>query len=139
AERQQALAAIAKSEPRSAGAWRALGDAAMTRHDYPAALDAYQRARALDPENTDLLNEFAYAAAYTGHFDEGDAALRKYRELRPKDPNALDSLGDLRLMANRFHEAEDFYQQAYKLNPSFDNNGDLFKSAMARAMTGDIA
>jgi tetratricopeptide (TPR) repeat protein len=139
AARQAALAALAKLEPRNARTWQALGDAAMTRHDYPAAMAGYRRALEIEPENSSLLNQLGYAAAYAGHFDEGMAALAKYRTLRPKDPNALDSMGDLNILTNRYHQAEDFYLQAHKLEPNFNANADLFKAAMARVMTGDVA
>jgi tetratricopeptide (TPR) repeat protein len=137
--RQEALAALAKLEPRNARTWQALGDAAMTRHDYATAIDAYRRAIEIEPENSSLLNQLGYAATYAGHFDEGMAALAKYRTLRPKDPNALDSMGDLNILTNRYHQAEDFYLQAHKLEPNFNANSDLFKAAMARLMTGDVA
>jgi tetratricopeptide (TPR) repeat protein len=137
--KQQALVALTKLEPRSARTWQSLADVAMARHDYPAALDGYRRAAELEPQNASLPNQLGYAATYAGHFDEGMSALAKYRTLRPKDANALDSMGDLNLIANRYHEAEDFYQQAHKLDPNFNANADLFKAAMARAMTGDPA
>ncbi len=139
AAKQQALAAIAKLEPGNAGAWQSFADAAMARHDYPAAVDGYHRALAIEPDSAAVLNQLGYAETWAGHFDEGVAALRKYRSLRPKDANGLDSLGDLNLIENRYKEAEDFYRQAYKLDPNFNGNCDLFKAAMARAMTGDVA
>lgn len=139
ASRQQALAALIALEPRNLRMWQSFAETAMARHDYAAAADGFRRAVELDPGNVSLLNELGYAATYAGHFDEGVAALRKYRSLRPKDANALDSLGDLHLIANRYHEAEDFYHQAIQLDPNFNGDSDLFKSAMARLMTGDVA
>jgi tetratricopeptide (TPR) repeat protein len=139
AARQEALAALAKLEPRNGRTWQALADVAMTRHDYAAAIDGYRRALEIEPENSTLLNQLGYANTYAGRFDEGMAALAKYRTLRPKDPNALDSMGDLNLLTNRYREAENFYLQAHKLEPNFNANADLFKAAMARVMTGDVA
>jgi tetratricopeptide (TPR) repeat protein len=137
--KQQALAALTKVEPRSARTWQSLADVAMARHDYMAALDGYRHALDIEPENANLLNQLGYAATYAGRFDEGMAALAKYRKLRPKDANALDSMGDLNLLTNRYGEAEDFYLQAHKLDPNLNANSSLFKAAMARAMTGDPA
>lgn len=138
-EKQQALADLTKLAPRDAPLWESFAGVAMARRDYLAAMDGYRHALALDPQNVLLLNEMGYAATYGGRFDEGVAALRKYHELRPKDANALDSLGDLNLITNRYREAEDNYQQAVKLDPNFQNNSDLFKASMARLMTGDVA
>jgi tetratricopeptide (TPR) repeat protein len=138
AARQQALAELARLEPGNARTWQTLGETAMARADYNVALEAYRHALDIEPQNVPLLNELGYAATNTGHFDEGIAALRKYRSLRPNDPNAFDSMGDLYLITNRYREAEDFYRQAHKADPNFNGNSDLFKAAMARAMMGDL-
>jgi tetratricopeptide (TPR) repeat protein len=114
----------------------------MSRHDYRQAEDAYGHALELEPESANLLNELGYAATYAGDFDAGLAALGHYRQLHPNDPNALDSLGDLNFISGHLREAEDLYLQANKRDPNFlpsGPGGDLFKAAVARIMTGDIA
>jgi Tfp pilus assembly protein PilF/TolB-like protein len=142
ASRMQALAALAKLEPANPRTWQTLAEAAMSRHDYRQAEDAYRRALEREPESANLLNELGYSATYAGDFDAGLAALRRYRQLRPNDANVLDSLGDLNLLTGHLREAEDLYLQANKRDPIVlpgGPDGDLFKAAMARLMTGDIA
>src|SRR6185312_3843964 len=132
----------ARLEPENPRVWQSLAETAMTHHDYKQAADAYRRALALEPENANLLNQFGYAATWSGDYNGGVAALRRYQQLRPKDPNAIDSLGDLNFISGHFREAEGLYLQAHKDNPAFlptGPGGDLFKAAMARLMTGDIA
>jgi hypothetical protein len=65
-------------------------------------------------------------------------ALRHYQALRPNDPNALDSMGDVNLMLGQLHEAEQFYLDANKKSPAFLNGADTYKAAVARLMTGDV-
>ncbi|MGA3236908.1 MAG: hypothetical protein ABSG03_11425 [Bryobacteraceae bacterium] len=140
--RMQALAALARLEPANPRTWQTLADTAMGRHDYRLAADAYRRALEQEPESANLLNELGYAAAYAGDFDAGLAALRHYRQLRPNDANALDSLGDLNFLSGHLRQAEDLYLQANRRDPNVlpgGPDGDLFKAAMARIMTGDIA
>jgi tetratricopeptide (TPR) repeat protein len=141
AVKQAALAALAKLEPGNPNTWQTLAVLAMSRHDYKQSEDAYGHALELEPQNASLLNQFAYAAAYAGDFDAGIGALRRYRQLRPNDANAIDSLGDLNFLAGHLREAEQLYLQANKQDPNFlgGPGGDLFKAAVARAMTGDIA
>ncbi len=86
-----------------------------------------------------LWNQLGYTAAYAGNLEAALDALRRYQSLRPADPNPSDSLGDVSVMADRLKEAEAFYLEAYKKNPAFLNGLDLFKAAMARLMTGDVA
>jgi len=142
AAKQAALTELAKLEPGNSNAWQTLAVLAMSRHSYKQAEDAYRRALEIAPENASLLNELGYSAAYAGDFEAGFAALHRYQQLRPNDANAIDSLGDLNFLAGHLREAEELYLQANKKDPNFlptGPGGDLFKAAMARAMTGDIA
>jgi Tfp pilus assembly protein PilF len=142
AARMQALAALAKLEPANPRTWQTLAETAMSRHDYRQAEDAYRRALEQESESATLLNELGYTAAYAGDFDAGFAALHHYQQLRPNDANVLDSLGDLNYLSGHLREAEDLYLQANKRDPNVlpgGPDGDLFKAAMARIMTGDIA
>lgn len=139
AARQQSLAALAKLEPGNARTWESLAQVATTRHDYAASVEAYKKALEIEPANTSLLNESAYADVYAGHFEDGVAAIKRYRALRPKDANALDSFGDINLLTNRYQEAAAAYSDATKTDPNFNGNCDLYKAAMARAMSGDLA
>lgn len=137
--KQQALANLSKLEPRNVRTLQSLAEVAIVRHDYATAESAYRSATQLEPENAALLNEYAYAATYAGHLDEGLAALKKYHAMRPRDANALDSQGDLNLLENRYRQAEEAYNEARKIDPNFNGNCDLFKAAMTRAMSGDLA
>jgi tetratricopeptide (TPR) repeat protein len=139
AAKQAALAALAKLEPGDSNTWQTLAASGMNRHDYKQAEDAYRHALEIEPGNANLLNQLGYAAAYAGDFDAGTAALRRYRQLLPNDANAIDSQGDLDFLAGHLREAEELYLQANKKNPGLLGGADLFKAAMARAMTGDLA
>jgi Flp pilus assembly protein TadD len=137
ATRQEAFAAVAAAEPANPEAWMALGNFAFSRHDYGAAQTAFGRAAELDPTQLTALNQSAYAAAFSGHLDQAVASLRRCQELRPSDPNPLDSLGDVQLLTGHPREAEAFYLQAAKQDPHFQNGGDWLKAAIARLITGD--
>jgi len=138
AAHEEALAAVAAAEPADPEGWMELGSFAFARHDYAAARVAFRKAADLEPTRTTALNEGAYAAVFAGHADEALVELRRYRSLRPSDPNALDSLGDVQLLIGRLREAEGFYVEAAKIDPHFLNGADWLKAAMARLMTGDV-
>jgi Tfp pilus assembly protein PilF len=139
AGRERALEALLKLDPRSAAEWRVLGQSAFGRRAYARAAQAYQNALRLEPGDLNAENQLAYAAAYSGDFDTAMAALKRYRAQSPGDANALDSMGDVNLIAGRLREAEGYYLDALKLNPGFLNQIDLLKAAMTRLMTGDVA
>jgi Flp pilus assembly protein TadD len=139
AGRQSALATLTKLEPRDAIAWRSLGETAMSRRDYPSAVQAFQKALEVEPEDVHSWNQLGYAAAWAGDLNTGLSALRRYQTLRPADSDPLDSQGDVNLLAGHLRDAEGLYIQAAQKSPAFPNTPDLFKAAMARLMAGDVA
>ncbi|HEY1494833.1 MAG TPA: tetratricopeptide repeat protein [Candidatus Solibacter sp.] len=135
--RQNALSKLTQLDSTDASIWRTLGDTAMGRHDYRTAAQAYQKALELQPDDVTLLNSLGYATVQAGDLDGAMKALRRYEVLRPKEANPLDSMGDVNLMDGRLAEAEDFYLQASKKDPTFNNQGSLLKAALAHLLTGD--
>jgi tetratricopeptide (TPR) repeat protein len=139
AARIQALTALTSAAPRDPAAWRSLADNLMAAHDYAKSASAYRGAVGLDPTDVAAWNQLGYASAYAGDLPAALDALRRYQALRPADPNPIDSMGDVSVVSGKLREAEEYYLAAEKKAPGFRNHGDLFKAAMARLMTGDIA
>jgi len=138
AARERALSGLANANPGDAENWRSLGDTAFARHDYRPAVEAFQKALHLQPNDANVLNQLAYSQAFTGDLDGALATLRRYQSLRPADANPVDSLGDIQLMYGHLREAEDLFLEADKKDRKLLGAGDLLKAAMARLMTGDV-
>jgi len=136
---EKALGLFLKTAPLDPAAWRAAAQFEGARHKYTEAAQAYQRAVAIEPEDATSWNELGYTAAYAGNFDLARSAIGHYRELRPADPNPLDTMGDIEFLAGRFAEAERLYLAAHEKSPQFLGGADVYKAAMARLMTGDVA
>jgi Flp pilus assembly protein TadD len=139
AARQTALTTLVALEPNDPAVWSSLAESSMNRRAYPQAVQAYRKLLEVEPEDTTALNQLGYAAAYAGSFDAALDALRRYQALRPAEANPIDSQGDVNLLAGRLRQAENLYLQAAKKDPNFENGGDLWKAAMARLMSGDVA
>src|SRR5664280_330998 len=135
--RLSALSQLVKLDHGDSNAWRALGDSLMNRHEYRQAQQSYRKASDLEPEDIALLNAMGYAAGQAGDVDGAMRALRRYQALRPNDANPLDSMGDVHLIAGHLADAGNFYLQAAKKDPNFQNNGALIKAALARLLSGD--
>ena len=135
--RLSALSQLVKLDRGDSNAWRALGDSLMNRHEYRQAQQSYRKASDLAPEDIALLNAMGYAAGQAGDVDGAMSALRRYAALRPNDANPLDSMGDVHLIAGHLADAGNFYLQAAKKDPNFQNNGALIKAALARLLSGD--
>src|ERR1019366_4094911 len=92
-----------------------------------------------EPEEVNALNQLGYAAASAGSLDTALDALRRYQALRPAEANPLDSQGDVNLLAGGLRQAGSPSLQAAKKDPNFAGGGDLWKAAVARLMSGDVA
>jgi tetratricopeptide (TPR) repeat protein len=134
-----ALNKLVKLAPADAGAWRALGETQVNRHEYRRAKEALQKAVELEPGDAALWNSLGYAAAYAGDLAAADNALHRYQALAPAEANPLDSLGDVYLMSGKLAEAEKYYLEAFQKDPNFLNQGDLLKAAIARLYSGNVA
>jgi tetratricopeptide (TPR) repeat protein len=132
------LVELARLTPADADVFRALAEIDLTGRLYREAAGWYRRAAGLEPENAPLLNQLGYALAYAGDLEAAVEALSRYRELRPKEANPLDSLGDVHYRVGRFSEAEKYYLEAHARQPAFLLGGALYKAAWARLMTGDV-
>jgi tetratricopeptide (TPR) repeat protein len=137
--RLHALQTVSKLDPSDPVNWRALGDAAYRTHQYAQSAAAFQKSLDIEPDDSGALNQLGYARAWSGDLPAAENALRRYQFLRPHDANPLDSLGDVNLLRGRLKEAENYYLQAVAKVPHFEMDGSLFKAAMARLMTGDVA
>jgi Flp pilus assembly protein TadD len=139
AARQSALTTLVALDPNDPVAWSSLAESSMNRRQYQQAVQAYRKLLEVEPEDVTALNQIGYASAYAGSFDTGLDALRRYQALRPAEANPLDSQGDVNLLAGRLRQAENLYLQAAKKDPDFQSGGELWKAAMARLMSGDVA
>ena len=130
---------LAHLDPADPNRHRALAETLMSQRDYDAAIVEFRRALSIRPEDVQSLNLMGYAAAYSGDLPTATRVLRGYEQLRPREPNPLDSLGDVHFILGHFTEAEQFYLAAQAKAPAFLNGGEVLKAAQARLMTGDVA
>ena len=134
----ESLRALSRVTPGDPDVWRALGQETMAHHQYIEAMQAFQKALSVEPDDIDSLNRLGYAAAYSGQLDTAMNALRQYQTRRPLDANPLDSMGDVNLLLGRLRDAENFYIEAARKDPTFLAGSEPFKAAIARLMSGDI-
>jgi tetratricopeptide (TPR) repeat protein len=135
--RTAALERMVEAEPANLTAIEALGGAQMASHRFAEAAATFAKASPeLKPE---LLNLKAYALMYSGDEKGALEAIRKFRTLRPQDPNAIDSEGDINFYFGHFADAERLYQASAAMNPQFNQGMETWKAARAHLMTGDVA
>jgi tetratricopeptide (TPR) repeat protein len=139
ARRRQALVALTRSTPADPFPFAALAELESNARAFTSAIAFYRQALDRDPDNVLILNQLGYSQAYSGDLASAEKSISRYRELRPREANPLDSLGDVNYYLGQFTEAEKYYLAAHSMDPSFLAGGELYKAAWARLMTGDLA
>src|SRR5579862_5153726 len=122
----EALRALTRSDPANPDHHRALAEALMSLRNYDEAIAEFRRALSVRPDDAVSLNSLGYAAALSGDLPTAIRVLRGYEQIRPKEPNPLDSLGDVHFMLGHFAEAEQFYLAGQARRPGFANGGEVW-------------
>jgi tetratricopeptide (TPR) repeat protein len=136
-ERRTALKELSRLVTTDPVTLESMAQIEYSTREFVAAADHYKSALALDPTNTAVLNQLGYAEAFNGDLDSATGALDRYRNLAPKDPNALDSLGEVHFFLGRFADAERYFLEAAgKGGPTA--SAELIKAAQARLMEGNL-
>lgn len=83
----------AKAAPKNAGAWIALGNALMDTRRFSEAVDAYQKALALDPKNVDVRVDLGTCYFNSGQPEKAIEEFRKAIKINPNHVNAHRNSG----------------------------------------------
>lgn len=135
AERSK-LAELVKLVPADPQLVRGLAAAEMNARHYREATHWYRRQAQLDAGGGEALNSLGYAEVFAGNLDAARKALEEYRSY--DEANALDSLGEVHLLAGKFADAEKYFLQAHEKNAVRQAGADLLKAAYAHWLGGDL-
>jgi len=93
------------------------GVTALTEDDYPAAVDAFNRALDLDPEFAEAYNQLAIAHYLSSEWDASMSACRQVLALMPTHFGAMAGLGHCYAHRGELPQAIDCYRRALVMNP----------------------
>lgn len=94
----------------------ALGDAYYAFKDYPAAIQKYKLALKQNPDDAPV--KISLANAYLANFNK-QASEKLFLEVKAQQPHNIDAyigLGRLEALNYNFKEAQDYYNQALKID-----------------------
>lgn len=100
------------------GALLESGRIARQQARYADAIDLFQLARKIQPENDSLPCSIAACLRELRRFDEARLLLKKLLEAQPNHFNALLELGRVARQQSRYTEAIEQFQKALAINPS---------------------
>ena len=122
---QAALVRTLEFDPNHQGALLNLGILYERQGKLDEALRSYERARDIQPENTEGVNAAVSAetvrgkiAVQAGKLDEALEAFKQTTKLQPKNPANYFNLALLYLRRNELSEAEKSFDQVIALDPS---------------------
>jgi serine/threonine protein kinase/tetratricopeptide (TPR) repeat protein len=106
--------------------------------DYQAALDSFQRAAEISPDDADLLIGMALVLRRQGRWEESSRQFENALILSPRDDRALLDLGDNLMTMGRYSEALKWLEKAESVRP--DRPWVYFYQALThRLWKGDLA
>jgi cytochrome c-type biogenesis protein CcmH/NrfG len=97
-----------------------LGNLFYDGQQFPNAIQYYERALAIHPENPDVRTDMGTAYWYAGNADKALEAMQLSLKYRPGHPQTLFNLGWVRWQGKADAKgAVDAWQQLLKLNPDY--------------------
>lgn len=130
------LAERLKKRPDDADGWQMLGRSYAALGKHAQAIDAFEKARRLKPDDATLLAELAFSAAVANREVGGaDSAqwLERALKIDPNNPKALALAGSLSLERKDYQGAVQYWEQLARVEPPESAFGRQVRQSIAQA------
>ena len=122
-----------KADPTNAGLLANIGNIYYDAHQFPTAIDYYQRALNVEPANTNVRTDMATAFWYAGQADIAIREFQKSLSYAPNQPNTLFNLGVVEWQGKMdIDKALATWQKLLDTNPNYQGK-DKVLELMAQA------
>ena len=118
-KRFRVLQEIAAKYPKEKDIHLELTRAYSGKRMYPEAFAEAEKALALDPKWSAMLNTLGFVYISAGDPAKGEEILKRAATAAPGEANPLDSLGAMCYSDGRLDEAVEYYKRALKVKPDF--------------------
>jgi len=127
------LIEMLKADPANAGLLANIGNIYYDAHQFPTAVDYYQRALKVEPANTNIRTDMATAYWYAGNADLAIAEFQKSLSYEPNKPMTLFNLGMVEWQGKMdIDKALAAWQKLLDTNPNYEGK-DKVLELMAQA------
>jgi cytochrome c-type biogenesis protein CcmH/NrfG len=111
---------VVNKDPKDYDALVKLGDLFYDGKQFPSAIQYYERALVIHPDNPDVRTDMGTAYWYTGNADKAVAELQTSLKYRPGHPQTLFNLGWVRWQGKTDPKgAVEAWEQLLKANPDY--------------------
>ena len=122
-----------KADPTNAGLLENIGNLYYDAHQFPTAIDYYQRALNVEPANTNVRTDMATAFWYAGQADIAIREFQKSLSYKPNQPNTLFNLGVVEWQGKMdIDKALATWQKLLDTNPNYEGKAKVLE-LMAQA------
>jgi len=118
-KRIRILEEIATKYPREKRIHYNLGIHYWNKKEFSAAIDAYRKALALNPNYGSALNGLGYVYADMGDYEKAIESFEKYASVSPGDANPLDSLAEIYFQIGQLDNSIEKYQEAVEAQSDY--------------------
>lgn len=124
-----------QQDPHSARGWYLLGKLYLNQQQFTEASDAFAKAYALEPNNPEVLFQYAQTLYLVQHSLRGkpNLLLQQLLKIRPQDPLAINLLAVGAFQDGRYQQAIDYWQQLLLHVPLESTDGQALVKAIATA------
>ena len=129
---------VVAADPEDAAAIQYLGMIAQQQSDFVTAVEHFDRALELEPDDTDLRLDRATALIEVGRVDEAKAVLEQILVERPDDPRANLFAGVAAYRTGDYEGAIAKLDRARRLDPSVSQHA-TFYAGLSAAFLGNFA
>lgn len=113
--------------------YASLGDAYYYTAEYQNSYSSYESALKIDPDNTYVLNNYAYFLSLRKEdLDKAEKLSKRTLDLKPNERNYMDTYGWILFQQKKYPEAEEWLEQAAKLGPNNANILEHYGDALYR-------
>jgi tetratricopeptide (TPR) repeat protein len=116
---RQRLEEVVQLLPRSKRAHTILGTYYYGQQEWDLAESEFRAAVEVAPDFAPPYNMLAYTLSNSERYPQAIDALRRYSELRPRDPNPHDSMGEIYLWMGDHTNSIKEYSRSLELDPNF--------------------
>lgn len=129
---------LSKLQSNDAQLIQSLAEQESAARRFDRSVKFYRQLLELEPEALEHYNLLGYAQFFSGDLAGARKSFQEYGKAPGQQSNALDSEGEVLFMAGQFKEAERYFLDAHRSNPSLLGGSDLLKAASARWLSGDL-
>ncbi len=115
----QAMNDLVAMYPRDKQLLYVVGNWLVLQESYDQGRKFMERALAIDAKYPPALNDLGYAYALTRDYKDADAAMQRYVEALPGQPNPQDSYAEILRLSGDFQGALQHYREALKIDSKF--------------------